>query len=74
MIELEHVASTMPTDPLFLERFQALMEKSLADMKTFSERENRPLEEVCMRAPRKQFELLLIQMICVLSLDTNRSG
>lgn len=46
MIELEHDQFTMPDDPLFRERFQTLMEKSLTDMKTFAERENRPLEEV----------------------------
>ncbi|KAF7986510.1 hypothetical protein HWV62_31337 [Athelia sp. TMB] len=38
----------MPADPLFYERFLALMEKSLSDVKTFSERENRPLHEVLL--------------------------
>lgn len=41
------------------------MEKSLADMKTFSERENRPLDEVCICALRKYFKLSLTRMICV---------
>lgn len=49
MIDLEHAPTTMPADPLFHERFLALMEKSLIDMKTFSERENRPLHEVYLR-------------------------
>lgn len=64
MIELEYVTSTMPADPLFRERFQALMEKSLVDMKTFSERENWPLEEVCIY-PSQYLKLSLTRIICV---------
>lgn len=33
-------------DELFLERLDAFVQKSLADVKAFSERENRPFEEV----------------------------
>jgi len=35
-----------PQDPLFYERLEAFMDKSLADIKAFAERESRPFEEV----------------------------
>ena len=33
-------------DRLFLERFEAFMERSVADMRVFAEREHRPFQEV----------------------------
>ena len=46
MIEFDNTLSVATPDPLFLERLHAFLEKSLTDIKGFSERENRPLEEV----------------------------
>lgn len=46
MIEITHTSTSLPKDPLFLERFQVFMEKSLTDMKTFADREHQPLDEV----------------------------
>ena len=34
------------SDALFLERLDAFMDKSIADIKAFAERESRPFEEV----------------------------
>ncbi|KAI3604801.1 hypothetical protein WG66_008672 [Moniliophthora roreri] len=39
-----------PLDELFLERFEAFMEKCLIDLRAFSEREERPYEEMRIRA------------------------
>ena len=38
--------SVSDVDELFLERFEAFMEKSLFELQAFAEREERPLEEV----------------------------
>jgi hypothetical protein len=46
MIELTNVSQVASPDPLFLERLHAFLEKSLTEIKAFSERENRELEEV----------------------------
>lgn len=44
--QTEHV----PADGFFLERLDAFMQRSLADIKAFSLRENKPFEEVCRLA------------------------
>lgn len=46
MIDFPQSIQSPPPDPLFLERLEAFMEKSLADIVAFSERENRAVEEV----------------------------
>lgn len=49
--KLEEYSSRDPSnhDALFLERLEAFMDKSLADIKAFAERESRPFEEVLLR-------------------------
>jgi hypothetical protein len=46
MIDLSQASQTTTLDPLFVERLQAFLEKSLSEIKSFSERENTPFEEV----------------------------
>lgn len=46
MIDFPQSTQSPPPDPLFLERLQAFMDKSLADIVAFSERENKVVEEV----------------------------
>lgn len=46
MIDFPQSTQSPAPDPLFLERLQAFMDKSLADIVAFSERENKVVEEV----------------------------
>jgi hypothetical protein len=46
MIDLAPNVHIESADPLFLERLQAFLEKSLGEIQAFSERENMPFEEV----------------------------
>ena len=50
-VQRSHSAS----DALFLERLDAFMEKSIADIKAFAERESRPFEEVAAVSRRSPF-------------------
>jgi hypothetical protein len=46
MIELPHKSQVATPDPLFLERLQAFLEKTLNEIQAFAERENKPFDEV----------------------------
>jgi hypothetical protein len=46
MIDLPHPLQVAIPDPLFLERLQAFLEKTLNEIQSFSERENKPFDEV----------------------------
>jgi hypothetical protein len=46
MIDLPHTSQVPTPDPLFLERLQAFLDKSVNEIQAFSERENRPFQEV----------------------------
>jgi hypothetical protein len=50
MIELASRPADGPQDGLFAERLQTFMKRSLTEMKAFSEREQRPFEDVCTTA------------------------
>lgn len=39
-------STTLTDDRLFLERFEAFMERSITDMRVFAEREHRQFQEV----------------------------
>ncbi|KIM84820.1 hypothetical protein PILCRDRAFT_5867 [Piloderma croceum F 1598] len=45
MIDLPHPLQVAIPDPLFLERLQAFLEKTLNEIQSFSERENKPFDE-----------------------------
>lgn len=46
LLDLAQTTKISPPDPLLLERLQAFFDKSLSEIKSFSERENLSLEEV----------------------------
>lgn len=46
MFQLDSPPVEAAKDPLFNERFDAFLQKSLADIKAFAERELRPYDEV----------------------------
>ena len=48
MFQLEESDVRDAPDGLFLERLETFMEKSLADIRAFAGRENRPFDEVCI--------------------------
>lgn len=65
----EYCSRPTKEDELFLERLDSLMQKSLADIRAFSERELRPFEEVSSDPASLYFPSLMWSPCSALSTD-----
>jgi hypothetical protein len=70
-LQVNHDASI--SHDLYMERLDALTEKTLADIKAFSMRENIPYDQVCyvpLFQHKAMLKLLLLRFVVILQRDT----